>query len=352
MKNHNDIIGVELFSGAGGMAQGAKYAGIKTVVAIENDVPSATTYLSNHPKTTVIIDKVQNVHSFNLGNSKPIVLFGGPPCQGYSKSNSKTWNKTNEKNWLFKEFIRVSKILKPDWIVIENVPGLIKLDKGFFIKEICKSLHEEGYIPNFQILNAVNYGVPQVRDRLFIVASKNGMVYKFPESKLEKLVTVKDAISDLPILKNGDRIEEKKYKQDAKSDYAKSLRKKRSKVTQNYVTRNSLMVLERYKHIKQGNNWKDIPPELMGNYTDHSRCHGNIYRRLHYNKPSIIIANYRKSMIIHPTQNRGLSVREAARIQSFPDKYDFLGSLDQRQQQVGNAVPPILAKAIFTQLKN
>ena len=128
------------------------------------------------------------------------------------------------------------------------------------------------------------------------------------------------------------------------------LRGNRKKVKQNYVSKNSDVVVERYKYIKQGNNWQDIPVELMANYKDYSRCHSSIYRRLDENEPAVIISNYRKSMIIHPIENRGLSVREAARLQSFPDNYEFVGSLDQKQQQVGNAVPPILAKAIFTQL--
>ena len=130
------------------------------------------------------------------------------------------------------------------------------------------------------------------------------------------------------------------------------MRGRKRKVTQNYVSKNSDLVVERYKYIKQGGNWKDIPDDLMTNYKDHSRCHHGIYRRLKENEPAFVIANYRKSMLIHPTEDRGLSVREAARLQSFPDRIPS-GSLDQKQQQVGNAVPPLLAKAIFDQiLKN
>ena len=115
-----------------------------------------------------------------------------------------------------------------------------------------------------------------------------------------------------------------KYKHKAKSEYAKLMRGNLRKATQNYVSKNSDLVLERYKHIKQGGNWNDIPVELMSNYKDHTRCHHGIYRRLKEDEPAFVIANYRKSMLIHPTENRGLSVREAARLQSFPDTYKFM----------------------------
>ena len=120
----------------------------------------------------------------------------------------------------------------------------------------------------------------------------------------------------------------------------------------NLVTANAKHVVERYAHIPQGGNWEDIPKILMGNYTDTSRCHTNMYRRLDGSKPSVVIGNVRKNMLIHPWKNRGLSVREAARLQSFPDSFRFFGSIGFQQQQVGNAVPPLLAKAVFSQIIN
>lgn len=127
--------------------------------------------------------------------------------------------------------------------------------------------------------------------------------------------------------------------------------RKDSKVSrQNYVSRNNDLAIERYTHIPQGGNWRDIPDWLMTNYADKSRCHSGIYRRLRANQPSVVISNYRKSMLIHPTQHRGLSVREAARIQSFPDTFIFKGPISHIQQQIGNAVPPLLAKAVVEQI--
>ena len=138
-------------------------------------------------------------------------------------------------------------------------------------------------------------------------------------------------------------------KKDA-SEYAKMMRAKSRKAKQNFVSRNNDLVIERYKYIGQGENWQAIPEFLMKNYTDKSRCHSGIYKRLRSDAPSVVISNYRKMMLIHPTQDRGLSVREAARIQSFPDNFIFQGPLMRIQQQIGNAVPPLLAKAVIEKI--
>lgn len=348
------MIGIEIFSGPGGMGLGAKYAGINVALAVEKNPFAAQTYLNNHIETTVVVDDIQNIKEFRYDKKgEQTILFGGPPCQGYSKSNRKTRSSENPKNWLFLEFMRTISFVNPDWVVIENVPGLKGMDNGFFLEKICDDLHILGYTPNFKILNAANFGVPQKRDRIFIVASRNGVAFEFPTGEyINNHVTVSDALIDLPILENGTKEASLKYKSKPKSEYGKLLRGNLSKVTQNYVSKNSELVINRYKHIKQGSNWVDIPIELMSNYKDHTRCHHGIYRRLKEDEPAFVIANYRKSMLIHPTENRGLSVREAARLQSFPDTYNFFGSLDQKQQQVGNAVPPLLAKAVFEKIMN
>ena len=134
------------------------------------------------------------------------------------------------------------------------------------------------------------------------------------------------------------------------SEYARKMRKGSRKSHQNYVSCNADYVVERYKYIKQGQNWAAIPSELMQNYKDRNNCHSGIYKRLTSNKPSVVISNYRKNMLIHPWADRGLSVREAARLQSFPDIFIFKGTLMDIQQQIGNAVPPLLAKSVFKQL--
>ncbi|MFA5770964.1 MAG: DNA cytosine methyltransferase, partial [Patescibacteria group bacterium] len=284
------------------------------------------------------------------GENDVKILFGGPPCQGFSSSNQKTRNKNNKNNWLFKEYLRLTKEQKPDWVIVENVKGIIETEDGFFFEIIINELKKLGYTSNYAILNAANYGVPQIRNRVFIVGSLHGIKYEFPETVTKKHFTVNEAISDLPNLKSGANYHELDYKSEAKNKYQIFMRKKSKKAVNNFVTANCDLVLKRYKHIPQGGNWQDIPDTLMKNYIDFTRCHTGIYHRLKEDKPSVVIGNYRKNMLIHPTEDRGLSVREAARLQSFPDTFHFYGSIGFQQQQVGNSVPPLLAKAIFDRI--
>ncbi len=345
-----DLIGVELFSGAGGMSLGAMQAGIETQLAVEVNCYAAATFASNIKNTTVVVDDIKNIKEFKLKKKAPIILFGGPPCQGFSSSNQKNRTVENPRNWLFKEFMRCAKLVMPDWIVIENVKGLAEMQNGFFLKEIFKNLYKIGYTINFKVLNAEDYGVPQKRERVFIVASLHGIAFSFPPPMNDRPIIVKDAISDLPELANGTMEYKMDYRSSPFSNYAKIMRGRKKKSLNNYVTKNSDLVVKRYEHIPQGGNWQNIPQELMLNYKDHTRCHHGIYRRLSENQPSVVIGNYRKNMLIHPTQNRGLSVREAARLQSFPDWFEFKGPLISQQQQVGDAVPPLLAKEVFKRI--
>ncbi|MEN6374083.1 MAG: DNA cytosine methyltransferase [Smithella sp.] len=342
------IVGIDLFSGAGGMALGAVQAGIKVLHAVEMDRYAAATYKHNHPCSNVIIDDIRNFK--NPGISKKDykkILFGGPPCQGFSTSNQKTRSIRNPQNWLFVESLRIVKEWQPDWVIFENVKGIVETEKAKFLEMMTTGLNSCGYTTTWWLLNAADYGVPQIRYRLFIIGSLHGIIPKKPSPTTKQYITVEKAISDLPILTNGFSQHIMTYSGKPKSRYAALLRGNLEKSTNHVVTKNAPYIIERYKYIPPGGNWESIPPELMKNYTDHTRCHTGIYHRLRNDKPSIVIGNYRKNMLIHPTQNRGLSVREAARLQSFPDWYEFKGSIGFQQQQVGNAVPPKLAKAVF-----
>lgn len=348
-----NYIGIDLFSGAGGMSEGAISAGIDVRVAVEIDKYAAMTYRANHPNTTLINDDIRKVNLKNylpIKTKIPMVLFGGPPCQGFSTSNQKTRSKKNIENWLFKEYLRIAKQYRPDWVVVENVKGIVETENGFFFNKINEELIKLGYKTSSGILNSADYGVPQIRNRVFIVGSLHGILYEFPEPTVKEYLTVKDAISDLPNLPNGAHFHELDYSDIVQNDYQLKLRKISKKAVNNLVTANNKLVLERYKHIPQGGNWENIPPKLMKNYKDYTRCHTGIYYRLKENEPSVVIGNYRKNMLIHPTENRGLSVREAARIQSFSDTFHFYGSIGFQQQQVGNSVPPLLSKAIFEKI--
>jgi DNA (cytosine-5)-methyltransferase 1 len=349
----SQFVGVDLFSGAGGLSLGAQMAGIDVQLAVENDPHAAATYAHNHPNTRLVVDDIRNVKSIDLFfEKKTKILFGGPPCQGFSTSNQKTRSKNNISNWLFQEFVRITDLWKPDWVVLENVKGIVETEQGLFLRNIVDEFTQLGYTCSYDILNALEYGVPQVRSRFFLIGSRHGKLVTMPKSIFSNPITVKDAISDLPPLINGANENILQYKCDAQSSYAKKLRNGQSLCSGNLVSKNNLKVIERYMHIPQGGNWENIPKELMNNYSDHSRCHTGIYKRLCSDKPSVVLGNYRKNMLVHPWENRGLSVREAARLQSFPDWYEFKGSIGFQQQQVGNAVPPLLSMAIFKSIVN
>ena len=278
-----------------------------------------------------------------------LVVFGGPPCRGFSYSNSRSRSPSNPDNWLFREFLRVVRLLQPEWVVFENVRGIVDTAEGIFLTEILSSIEELGYSVRHCVLNAHDFGTPQDRRRLFVIGARGHTKIRLPRKSTTRR-TVQDAIADLPYLENGGCVSWMPYKQEASSEYARSLRLALTVSSNHLVSRNSPSVLRRYKYVPQGGNWENIPARLMNNYSDRSRCHTGIYRRLSNDQPSVVIGNYRKNMLIHPEQDRGLSVREAARIQSFPDSYEFHGSIGFQQQQVGNAVPPLLAKAVFRTL--
>ena len=348
------MIGIDLFSGAGGMSVGAERAGVRVILAIEQDKWAANTYKRNHPGTTVIqsdICTVKNLSLADIADREPTVVFGGPPCQGFSTSNQRTRNSQNPNNWLFKHYIRLIAQVKPHWVVFENVTGILETEGGMFADRVVSDFENLGYAVTTFVLNARNYGVPQNRSRFFAVASKQGITISEPIKK-EESVTVKEAIDDLPVLEPGAEECELLYRAEATSGFAKQMKGQLLSCHNHLVSANNQTVLARYPHIPQGGNWENIPIELMGNYADAKRCHTGIYRRLKEDEASVVIGNYRKNMVVHPTQHRGLSVREAARLQSFPDSFSFTGSIGFQQQQVGNAVPPLLAQAVFESICN
>lgn len=353
MKNLKKKIGIDIFSGAGGLSLGAEMAGISVRYAIEIDSDAAKTYKKNHSDAKVICEDIRKINPVDLkdGDSPIFIIMGGPPCQGFSMSNTISRNMENPKNFLFKEFVRFVKELKPIWFVLENVKGITSINRGDTQHLIEDCFRELGYKVKSKVLCASDYGVPQNRHRFFMVGNRLNIDFDFPK-EAEIKVSVNDAISDLPSLKNGEMLDNAPYTKPISetSEYIKLMRGESVFATQNYVSRNNDLVIERYKHIKQGENWSAIPEHLMQNYADKGRCHSGIYKRLIADAPSVVISNYRKSMLIHPFEHRGISVREAARLQSFPDNFVFEGCLSHIQQQIGNAVPPLLSKAVIQQI--
>ncbi len=342
---NSTLTGCDLFSGAGGMSLGAELAGIKVSMAVENDKYAAETFKKNHPQTTLVPDDIRSIDPTKFFKKNPFIVFGGPPCQGFSLSNTVTRNLENKHNSLFEEFLRFIKILEPEWCVFENVEGFVSFQKGMIAATLKERLEKLGYSVLPDVLNASAYGVPQDRNRFFMVGNRKGKSFKFPKPQKIKF-TVKDALTDLPSLRNGDNYETLPYKKMPENKFALRMRKGSKEAKQNLVSRNKNYVIERYQYIKPGQNWKAIPERLMKNYKDREQCHSGIYKRLNPERASVIISNFRKNMLIHPFEDRGLSLREAARLQSFPDKFIFCGLLMYMQQQIVNAVPPLLAKAV------
>lgn len=354
-------IAIDLFAGAGGLSEGFRQGGVTVAASVERDAHAAETQRRNHTyrkriRTEVINEDVQAVPAerlrvaiARLGHTIPDVIMGGPPCQGFSRSNMYTRDLVNPLNRLYKDFLRVVSQLYPTVVVIENVADLVKFAQGKIDKQIITGLQELGYEVQREILNAVDYGVPQKRKRVFFIGSRLRRRFAFPNPTVDgRKITVWEAISDLPSLPNGHSIDELPYgTPKPMSAYQRKMRRGSGRTIQgNLVTKNSELVVQRYRHIPQGGNWRYIPDELMYNYANKDRCHEWIYLRLREDKPAVTIINFRKSMLIHPREDRGLSVREAARLQSFPDHFIFCGSIGFQQQQVADAVPPLLSRGI------
>lgn len=334
------MVGIDLFSGAGGMSLGAQQAGIDLIYAVEKCPYAAATYRLNFPNVPVHVGDIREVKELpEKPKGAQTMIFGGPPCQGFSTSNQRTRNGQNPNNWLFLEFLRLVTLWEPDWVVMENVKGIVETEGGRFLQATINALDSAGYTVVHQLLNAVDFGVPQRRTRAFIVGSRHGAKFAFPEPAVAQPVTVDEALRDLPSLENGASIDTLPYGEAEPSAYAQTLRNCVATVTGNLVTRNAPHILKRYKHVPPGGNWADIPAEELCNYKDRLRCHTGIYRRLNPKEPSVVIGNYRKNMLVHPLEHRGLSVREAARLQAIPDSFQFVGSIGFQQQQVGNLVP-------------
>ena len=353
MKTNKQLIGIDLFAGAGGLSLGAEMAGISMRYAVEADAYAAASYKRNFKNATVFCEDIRKLSADKLKTQPVFIIMGGPPCQGFSLSNTKTRDMSNPNNRMFEEFLRFVDKIAPTWFVFENVYGLTKFKNGEenIQNHIENRFRDIGYTVKSKILYASDFGVPQRRNRLFIVGNRNGIDFEFPK-EFDYSVSVDEAISDLPVLGNGEIQMKGEYTVpfEQASPYAQLMRKKSKAPTQNIVSRNKDYVVERYKYIGQGENWSSIPDRLMENYADKKRCHSGIYKRLIGGKPSVVISNYRKSMLIHPHQDRGLSVREAARLQSFPDHFIFEGPVSYVQQQIGNAVPPLLAKAVMKKI--
>lgn len=343
---------IDLFSGCGGFSYGFESAGYNVVLGVDNEQSALDTFKFNHSNShTILADlhKDETIEEIcNIAQNKKIdVIIAGPPCQGFSLTGTR--NKNDNRNKLFYSVFKLAKKLTPDAIIIENVPGLATLYNGFAKDEIIRNFKELGYTCNFQVLFAPDYEVPQIRKRIFFVGLKEGLgVFEFPEKILseERYNTCSKALSDLPSLEStlGESIQE--YESEPETTYQKRMREGSSIITNHLGTKHTDHVISVISQVPEGGNHKDLPSGVGD-----SRKFNEAWTRYHSNKPSKTIDTGHRNHF-HYKYNRIPTVRENARLQSFPDRFVFLGNKTQQYRQVGNAVPPLLGFHIAKQLLN
>jgi DNA (cytosine-5)-methyltransferase 1 len=355
----NNTLCIDLFCGGGGLSLGLKMSGFNVCLGIESDPAHYLVYTKNNPDTPVLLKNIQEIRKITPILSllkikvKDIDLIaGGPPCQGFSIANKKTRNRDNNKNDLVYDFLRFVEEVKPKAFILENVIGLTSLDDGKLFNDLLEKFEKIDYSVNHFTLDSAQYGVPQHRKRIFISGSLEKEINKpnpsHGDSFKHSFITVKDAIiGDLPKLNPTRGVQIMDYTNEPKSRYQKKMRKQCTKVYDHLTTLNNEIVKRRISYIKPGTSLcrlmrENQLPEDLNVICDH----GGVYRRLDPDAPSITLGNFRKAMVIHPYQNRLLSLREAARLQSFPDNYRFPGRISHMQQLIGDAVPPLLAKVV------
>lgn len=377
---------IDLFCGAGGITEGFRQAGYVSLYG--NDVmPEAIeTFKLNHPTAIADCRPVEDVdpaeirERLGLQPGELDVLVGGPPCQGFS-INAPERFLNDPRNKLFKHYERFVEEFQPKAFLFENVPGLLSLGDGKVFRQIIKIFTGLGYSLTAKILFAAHYGVPQERWRLILLGSKlgevahpepthyavgranfrggNTMTFQLEDAARERLlpaVTVSAAIADLPRLEMGEGSEVIGYTTDAHSAYVEMMRNPAGVTFNHFAAKLSKQNAERMKHVKPGGSWRDIPHELLPKGMQRARRsdHTKRYGRLHPDGlPGTVLTKCDPhwGTVFLPDQDRTLTVREAARFQSFPDTYKFLGSRVSQYEQVGNAVPVLMAKAIAEQIR-
>lgn len=344
---------LDLFCGAGGMSQGFEDAGFKVIGGIDFDKHALETHEFNFPDAINICGDIRQITNENITemfDHNVDVIIGGPPCQGFSAANKwDTEEEKVEKNVLFFEYLRFVQVLKPKVFVIENVRQLLTKDNGYAKDEIERITSKYGYSVTSSILNSSDYGVPQNRVRAFIIGVRNDLDKEFDFTEIlksDEKNNVFDAISDFYSLEqdflNNQKIQDR-HISEPMSEFQATMRKKTTKIYNHDIRYSNSTVQERMSFVPQGGNWRNVPEHLWE--TQRSNRHSSAYRRLDEKVPSITIDTGHMNYF-HPLFNRVPTVRESARIQSFPDHFIFKGTKGAQFRQVGNAVPPLLAKQI------
>ena len=368
---------LDLFAGAGGFSLGFHWAGCQTAVAIDHDPVAVETLQANfsHLGTVALLRDLARLppkrleaelRQLNLPHEFDAII-GGPPCQGWSrvgrgklrslKTESNRQTDSDPRNHLYENFLRTIDHFRPKVAVMENVPGMLSHNGKNVAELVATSMQGLGFVTSWALLDATDYGIPQIRKRLFFVGIRKdlGVEFQFPApltpdgKRLYPLTTVRDAISDLPILRNGSRKWIQPYvERPGASKYAQRMRKQadRKTVFDHVCRTHNDDDLEAFRLMKEGGLYRDLPQRLK-RYRDD--IFDDKYKKLYWKRPSwCVTAHLSKDCYthIHPSQARTISVREAARLQSFPDSFYFGGSMGNKFQMIGNAVPPLLAEEI------
>lgn len=345
---------IDLFCGAGGLSCGLSMAGIETVLGVDFDASAIQTFNENNLGKGIVadIEELSSARIKELCGGAVDLIVGGPPCQGFSLSGFRNMN--DKRNRLYKSFVRIVHDLSPRGFLLENVPGLVSLFGGRARDSIIREFSELGYNVNYQILCASDYGVPQHRRRVVFVGLRDG-VFNFPKSThfknpvvgQKRMVSCKEALNDLPLLSSGEFLgsEKQAYRFAPENDFQRLMRKASNVVLNHIAAKHSDAVRETIALVPAGKNYKSLPPNLR-----YSRNFHVAWTRFPTDEPSPTIDTGHRHHF-HYSECRVPTVRECARLQSFPDDFRFTGNKTQQFRQVGNAVPPLMARALGQSLK-
>ena len=356
---NNKLTAIDLFCGCGGFSYGFKQAGFDILLGIDVWKDAIVTYKHNIQEAKTINDDISQISgkdildTLNVNATDIDVIIGGPPCQGFSVSGKRL--RDDPRNLLYKSFVEIVGEIQPKIFVMENVPGLVRLFNGKVKEEVIGDFSEIGYEVVEKILTAADYGVPQIRKRVFFVGINKDKIsntsqYEFPIPEygkdLKPYITCKEALSDLdfvPVDKSlGDNIE---YQIEPQSEYQKLMRINSKKLLNHSITIHTEKTRNTIALVPDGGNYKDLPEELQ-----QTRKVNIAWTRMSSLKPCFTIDTGHNHHF-HYKENRVPTVRESARIQSFPDDFEFIGIKTSQLKQVGNAVPPLMAKAIAENVK-
>jgi DNA (cytosine-5)-methyltransferase 1 len=335
---------IDLFSGCGGMSLGFEMSGFKPILAIDNWADALETYRMNNLRTPVLNADLMSLPVSRIANeySKPTMIVGGPPCQGFSISGKR--DPKDPRNILYQSFVDFVDAFSPKYFVMENVPNMASMGGGAILKAAVEEFESLGYHVSSKILLASDYGVPQNRKRLFVVGSRLGSSFQFPEPVFgteSPHLTTSDAISDLSEFSVDDG---SPYMTAAQSQYQEQMREGSKGVWNHQITQHAQKTIETIALVPDGGNYKNLPEHLQ-----QTRRVNIAWTRYSSTKPSHTIDTGHRHHF-HYRFNRIPTVRESARLQSFPDSFIFSSSRTSQYRQVGNAVPPLLARAIGLQI--